>query len=425
MHTYLLDFRQDYLYTYCMFRKRNIIILSILLIWCSLSLCPVNFSDAKNPGSGRLGVWVTVFTKENVTASEENIDKLVSVCKDTGINDIYLQVYRADKAYYDSRITDRTPYENMLKKCGTDPIDLLIKKAEKNDIKVHAWLNCLSIAQNKNANVITEFGDSILVVDQHGRTPFPDKKKDGLDKYYIRENQLFLNPSNENVREYIVSIAEEVIKRYPGLDGVHLDYIRYPAAVPFIPGSRFTSHGISYGYNPDSLISFKNSTGLDVKKMKYSRENYKMWDDWRRNQVTGLVRDISRKVKTLSPRAEISCTIVPSIERTYFTTLQDWTEWLKEGYVDTIIVMNYTDDSKLMKMNSEAILLPGLKDRIQMGVGAYLLENKPDTLKEQFAIVKEVSPAGMVIFSYDDISGNADIKRSLKKTFAPISPAQE
>ncbi|MCK5451647.1 MAG: family 10 glycosylhydrolase, partial [Candidatus Omnitrophica bacterium] len=270
-------------------------------------------------------------------------------------------------------------------------------------IKVHAWINLLSIAHNKKANIIKKYGSKVLTLDQHGRTSLKGDQKDKLDKYYIRENQLFLEPGDRNVREYLTSIVKEIVTKYPKFAGIHLDYIRYPSVVPFIPGSRFSSHGISYGYTKENLKNFKEQSGIDIIKSPYSRDNYKKWDDWRRNNITKLVKKISRAVKKINPDIEVSCTIVPSPERTYLVTLQDWTKWLNEDFVDYVTVMNYTDDTKLFKLYGRSIIALAPKNKLHIGIGAYLLKDKPDILKQQFNSLHELSPAGIVFFSYDDI----------------------
>jgi len=399
-------------------RVNNFLLLCLILALALFSAGPIDAVPGNTPPTG---VWITVFSPEKVLYSKENADRMIKTCKEAGIDHIYLQIYRSDKAYYDSDIADRTAYEKMLAETGEDPLNYILAQAKKNNIKVHAWINLLSLAQNRDAGILNTLGEKVLTKDRHGRTPLRKGDKDELDKYYIRENQLFLEPGNENVRDYLVSIAGEITKKYPGFDGLHLDYVRYPSAVPFIPGSRFDSHGISYGYGDINVENFKEATGLDIKTMKPSRENYKKWDDWRRSRVTSLVREISEHVRAISPGLEISCTIVPSIERTYLVTFQDWTRWLREGLINYVVAMNYTDDTELMELNSRSILLPQLKDRIYIGVGAYLLKDKPEAVKEQMDILRNISPGGIVIFSYDDVAESKELQNVIASPALPPS----
>ncbi|MFH1837637.1 MAG: family 10 glycosylhydrolase, partial [Candidatus Omnitrophota bacterium] len=299
---------------------------------------------------------------------------------------------------------------------GCDTFSYLIKEAKKRDISVHAWINLLSIAQNEKANIVKTFGKSVLTLDQHGKTSMKDVK-DPLDKYYIREDQIFLEPGNANVRKYLSNIAGEVVKKYPGLSGLHLDYIRYPSVVPFIPGSRFTSHGLSYGYDEGNLASFKKTYGVDIISDKYSRQNFLLWDSFRRNNVTSLLRDISKKVRGINPELKISTTIMPSIERTYLTTLQDWTLWLDEGYTDYVVAMNYTDDDRLFAFYTNSIISQRDPKSIMVGVGPYLLKDMPDVLYKELGSLLKTPASGIVLFSYDDISGNANLQKFLTENF--------
>ena len=383
-------------------------------------LSPV--AEAAENVSPRLGVWITVFSPEKVLYSRANVDRLISTCKKTGIDDIYLQVYRADKAYYDSSITDRTPFDKMKAEAGEDTIPYLLKKATDAGIKVHAWLNIMSLAQNKDANILKKFGNDVLTFDQHGRPSMAlDGAKDPLTKYYILENQLFLEPGDWRVRDYVGSIAEEVIKKYPGFSGMHLDYIRYPSVVPYIPGARFTSHGISYGYNKMNLLNFTKATGLNASKMNMTREDAGEWDKWRRGQVTRLVSYIAERVRKLAPKAEISATVVPSLDKTYLVTFQNWTEWLDSGLVNSVMIMNYTDDTPLFKLNSVSSLAAGKKGSVQIGVGSYLLKDDPETLKDQLKAAGALSPSGVVLFSYDEVAGDQDLQEFLAETFGTSS----
>ncbi len=204
-----------------MFNKKTIILIVLVFCWYSLTLCPPGISDASSGEKPRLGVWITVFSPEKVLHSKENVDDLILTCKNCGINDIYIQIYRADEAYYDSSLTDRTHYEEMLAETNEDTLSYLITRARKNDLKIHAWINLLSVAQNRNANVLKKFGRTALTLDQHGRSSMQSGNKDELDKYYIRENQLFLEPGDKRVRQYLADIAEEIVRKYPGLSGLH------------------------------------------------------------------------------------------------------------------------------------------------------------------------------------------------------------
>ena len=396
---------------------KKTLLLSLVL---TLFLSPHTLTSAETPSkeqASRLGVWITVFSPEEVLYSKDNIDRLIKTCSEIGINDIYLQVYRSDKAYYDSSITDRTSFEKMLAKAGEDPITYLLDQASGNNIKIHAWVNLLSLAQNKDATVLKKLGESALTKDQHGNPSMNMDKEKSQKSLFILEDQLFLEPGDWRVRKYLSEIVDEILTKYPGFSGLHLDYVRYPATVPFIPGSRFTSNGISYGYNDLNIENFETSSSLDVNSMSPTRENFKMWDDWRRSMVTKLVGYISENARKVSPKIEISATIIPSLERTWLVTFQDWREWIDKKYVDYVIAMNYTDDVRFMELRSDALLSGKYRDKMYMGVGAYLLKKSPHALEDQITFLKRVSSPGIVIFSYDELAESKKLRDFLTKNF--------
>jgi uncharacterized lipoprotein YddW (UPF0748 family) len=388
----------------------------IFLVSIIFAASPAAGNSSPSP---KVGVWVTVFSEEKALHSKGNADKLVETCVSSGITDIFLQLYRSDKAYYDSEITDRSAFESVLVSSKEDLIPYLIEKASEKKIKVHAWLNLMSLAHNYDANILKKYGKDVLTFDQKGRPSMPEDGKDELDRYYSRENQLFLEPGDWRVREYMGEIAEEILRKYPALHGLHLDYIRYPTTTPYIPGARFTSHGISYGYNRLNMFNFKKNTGLDPSTMNMNRKNALAWDKWRRDQVTKLAGYISEKAREISPKIEISAAIVPSTEKTYFSTFQGWTKWIEKKIVDFVVAMNYTDDPELFKLYSSSLMMKGFEENVRIGVGAYLMKNDPEGVKHQLEYLKKLSPGGIVIFSYDDIARNRELKDTLRSLFNP------
>ncbi|HNX90472.1 MAG TPA: family 10 glycosylhydrolase [Candidatus Omnitrophota bacterium] len=378
-----------------------------------LSLCLV-VSFILAPGASasqkRLGVWVSVFTPEKVMYSKQNTDKLIQFCTKCGINEIYIQVYRADKAYYNSSLTDKYGYSQMTKSMGTDPLQYLISRAKASNIRVYGWLNVFCIADNTNANIIKLYGTGILTKDQKGRLPYYEKDaSDALDKYYIREKQSFLEPGDPRVRKYIVSIVKEIATKYPDLAGLHLDYVRYPYVIPFGLGSIFDTHTLSYGFTPANLENFAKTTGIPAKHVYADRSTCKKWDEWRRDQVTRMVHEISNAAKTISPSYEISCTIAPSIERTYTVTFQDWTTWLQKGYADYVMVMNYTEEPAFSELRAKSMLLPGINKQVCFGIGAHLLKSSPGIFEKEFDDIDGLSCRGAAIFSYDDLITNKEL----------------
>lgn len=383
--------------------KKNILVL--LLVCCLFSLSPVfaqSKEEAAKKGPAR-GIWVSVFSSKKVLYAKDGVNNLIAQCKKAKIDEIYLQFFQSGNAYYDSRICDRTKYDEMVKVSGMDSLDLLLREAQGNNIKVFAWVNVLSLGKNEKADILKKYGSSILTLDQYQRGSKTESNTE-LDKYYLREDQIFLEPGDPRIEEYILTVVNEIINRYPLISGVHLDYIRYPSPVPFVPGSRFKKFGLTYGYGPKNVERFKDKTGLNPLDTLNNEDEYLAWDNWKRQQVTDLVRKISNLVKIKSADLAVSCAVIPLTERAYTNAFQDWSGWLEEGIVDYVVLMSYTKDNQFAKEIVKSSQGHRGKGKIYIGIGLFLMKNNPDLFFNQYRMISDLAPDGIVFFSIDDLT---------------------
>lgn len=356
---------------------------------------------AKDKSNIVKGTWVTCFSEKKVLYSKKSAIELIKYCKKSGISEIYLQLYRGGKSYYDTKINDRISYEGILKIAGTDTIDVILKEARRCNIKVFAWINVLSVGKTRKVDIVEKFGEDILTKDQYLRSPMRTEDINESDKYYLRDEQLFLEPGDPRVTEYMISIIDEIITRYPDLSGAHLDYVRYPYPVPFIPRSSFNKFGLTYGYAKENINRFKEKTGLDPLSMNDGNENSLLWDDWKREQVTNLVDKLAKAIKNKSPGKLISCAVLPSADTAFSVAFQDWPKWLENGTVDYVVLMNYTKNNQLAKEITRSALAQRGEGKVYIGIGNFLMKNYPQLLSEQEKIVESLNPDGIAYFSYD------------------------
>ncbi len=368
-----------------------------IIIFFSLS----SFAYGKDKNIPAKATWVTCFSDKKVLYSKESAFELIKFCRKKGLNEVYLQFYRNGQAYYDTKLGDRSKYEAMLKASGADAIDYLLKEAKRCDIKVFAWVNVLCVGKNKNADIIKKFGNSILTRDQYSRVSMRTEDINESDKYYLRDEQLFLEPGDPRVSEYMAAIIDEIITRYPDLSGAHLDYVRYPYPVPFLPRSSFNKYGLTYGYGEENVKAFMEKTGLDPLAMENDNENSLIWDDWKRNQVTNLVDKLAKSIKNKYPGMLVSCAVLPSADTAFSASFQDWPGWLENGIVDYVVLMNYTKNNQLTKEITRSALAHRGKARVYIGIGNFLMKDDPQILSEQEKIIESLNPDGIVYYSYD------------------------
>jgi uncharacterized lipoprotein YddW (UPF0748 family) len=85
----------------------------------------------------------------------------------------------------------------------------------------------------------------------------------------------------------------------------------------------------------------KDSHELDLADWK--RRMVK-WAEFRKSGVTELVRDVYRRAKTLKPEAQVSAAVFSTLESAD-AVYQDWPRWLREGTIDYVVPMAYTQDT--------------------------------------------------------------------------------
>ena len=358
------------------------------------------------------GVWVSCVSEKDVLGSTVQIQELVSFARKAGLTTLFVQVYRADKAWFNSDTADASPYRKNRASAGKDTFQVLLDEAHAQGLEVHAWINTLTLSLNEQAPLLQRLGPDILTQDQRGRTAFRGREQDPLDRYYGRENQLFLEPGDDRVLDHLVKVVRELAGRYPSLDGIHFDYIRYPAEPPYIPGSRFNPVGLSYGYGPRNVERFRQATGLDPHKVDWKVDESLAWDNWKRDQVTGLIRNLAAEARKAHPGIQISCAAMAAFDRAYSAACQDWGRWAREGIVDFVVLMSYSPDSRFVEQTARAAAgLTGSSDKVSIGLGAYLMEKNPARLKEQIQLGRSLKVRGLVLFDYTAIA--SDPLRSL------------
>ena len=355
----------------------------------------------KDKGAPVKATWVTCFSAKKVLYSKESAIELIKFCKKKDLSEVYLQFYRSGEAYYDTKLGTRSKYEAMLKASGTDAIDCLLKEAKRCNVKVFAWINVLCVGKNKNADIIKKFGNSILTRDQYQRVSMRTEDVNESDKYYLRDDQLFLEPGDLRVSEYTASMIDEIITRYPDLSGLHFDYVRYPYPVPFLPRSSFNKYGLTYGYGEENVKRFKEKTGMDSLSMPDNNENSLIWDDWKRDQVTALVDKLTKNIKNKYPEMLVSCAVLPSPDTAFSASFQDWPGWLENGIIDYVVLMNYTKNNQLAKEITRSALAHRGRGRVYIGIGNFLMEKDPQILSEQERLIESLNPDGIAFYSYD------------------------
>jgi uncharacterized lipoprotein YddW (UPF0748 family) len=349
----------------------------------------VTLTTAGPPGPDEFrALWVDAY--HDGIKSQSQIDELVETAQAGSFNALVVQVRRRGDTYYPSAIDPWAPDATP----GFDALAYLIQRAHAAGIEVHAWATTLAI-----------WGGSTLPSDPEHTFITHGCREDGASpecresrEYWLMisdsgdepaANVYYLDPGHPDVVDYTVAIYTELAANY-NLDGLHLDYVRYPAQ--------------TWGYNPTSLSRFRAQTGRDDTPQPADAE----WLQWRRDQVTALVRKIYLTVTAIKPRLRISGALstsggAPTTEATWYSStpyahhLQDWRSWLEEGILDLGIPMTYKREYVPEQKSDFDGWIDFEKDHqyergVSIGTALYL-NSVPDSLS-QWTRARQPSTAG-------------------------------
>lgn len=332
-------------------------------------------------------VWVTRFDYKTA----DDVSNMIENCADAGFNTILFQVRGNGTAFYDSNLE---PWAIELggKDPGFDPLKVACDLAHERDVELHAYVNVIPAWRGttppENPEQLYNKHPEWFWYDQNG-------DRQALSSFYVS-----LNPCLPEVREYIVAVFEDLSSRYD-IDGLHLDYIRFPNEPPAIP----RGSGLDYPRDAATLALYKEATGLAPD------DDPGAWNQWRTDQVTQLVADIHAMLRRVRPRAVLSAS-VGSVRENALRHFQDGRRWMEDGVLDAAILMNYTDDPKVFEQRIE----PWIADAPPVPVVPGLWfgrhpdkspEQAAETVKEQIEIAR-ARTGNFCVFAYASMFGSAD-----------------
>ena len=325
-----------------------------------------NLSHLSDETEGR-GLW----NHSGLGAYPGDWERSIKELAAAGINMILPNMAWGGVAHYNSKVL---PQSNKFKQYG-DQIAQCVEASRKHNMEVHVW----KITWNLEG-APKEFVENLQ---KEGRTQVSDKG-DTLN---------WLCPSHpENVKLELETITE-IVRNYD-VDGIHLDYIRYPGSHACFCEeckNRFTlaTRQVIKDF-PSSVLPKTGKYGQD-------------YINWRAQQITRLVRLIHKRAKAIKPDIKISTAVFGGYPSCVTSIGQDWIAWAKAGYVDFVCPMNYTEDTKYFTDLLENQLARMPKDvSIYPGIGATASNSllTPDAVVGQIHLVRFLGASGWTIFDY-------------------------
>lgn len=276
--------------------------------------------------------WVDAFHDGFKTPAQ--VEELLRAVRAANLNAVVVQVRRRGDAYYNRSSEPRAEDPDLAP--GFDALQALIEAAHRFDppIEVHAWLATFPVWRGRDGAP----RDPAHVFNAHGRDAA------GRDDWLARNvsgaafdgSNYSLDPGHPDALRYTVDVYLNVVRNYD-VDGIHLDYVRYADR--------------DWGYNPTSLERFRAQTGF----RGTPEPTDPAWAQWRRDQVTALVRQVYLRAIALKPHVKVSAALIAwgdaparpadwARSAAFARTYQDWRAWLEEGILDLGVPMAYFEE---------------------------------------------------------------------------------
>lgn len=291
---------------------KKFFLFTLLCVITITTQAQTNLSDyltKRMPKRETRAVWLTTLANldwpKNYARSEESIklqkQELIDILdkyQKANINTVLLQarvraatIYPSDIEPWDQCITG---VEGRAPGYGYDPLGFAVEECHKRGMEIQAWIATIPVGAKNSLGCRTLM-----------------KKGFRIRNFSTGS---YLDPADPGVAPYLASICGEIVRKYD-VDGINLDYIRYPDGWP--------------------------------------RPSYRDGDtpDQRRSNITAIVRAIHDEVKAIKPWVKMSCSPIgkhADLSRyssknfnAHDRVSQEAQEWMRLGLMDQLYPMQY------------------------------------------------------------------------------------
>ncbi|MFW6724414.1 glycoside hydrolase family 10 protein [Streptomyces sp. MAR4 CNY-716] len=332
------------------------------------------------------GVWVrpTETTPAEIRATLDRIEH-------AGFNMVFLEtvwqgytIFPSDAARA-AGITDQRPSMK-----GFDPLQVWIEEAHRRGIELHAWVHTFFVGSDSAEGpgpVLSAHPEWAAVEreDVGADEPRPSRMEPG---YY------FVDPAMPEPRAYITSVFEELLTDY-AVDGVHLDYIRYPVSLPY---------DASFSYSDYSRTAFEEEHDVDPYTLKEGDPAWETWNSWREGNITTFVQGVREMQQRVRPDAPLSAAVFADPVDGLKKKFQNWGAWVDAGYLDFLTGMSFGTSPGSVAADTKV-----MRERVG-DVNLYTATYGPfhsspsSVIGDQLQAVKDADSDGTALFAYNQLT---------------------
>ncbi len=336
---------------------------------------------SENVQAQKIAAWVVRFDID----SREKVTTICSQAHQEHFDRLLVQVRGRADAYYQSDLVPRA--EGL--EPDFDPLAEVLARCE--NVEIDAWLNVYYLWT----------GDTLPVDARHPALKRPWLLKDHqgrrVDTYNAVEQSqrwiegVYADPASEGYRRYFTAAVVELVRNYP-VQGIHLDFVRYPGSFFGAAGGLAQGFADAYGLAvtelPEQLTRQDFSAWLNGSLPPEQRRRITarlIWDYQRAAEVSKLVAMVRAALLEERPGIRLSASVFPDPVEAFLDKGQDWPGWLSSGIVDELFVMNYFGDKlRVQALYDEAVQVVGGSEKLWLGLGSYI--KSPEDIGEEMTL---------------------------------------
>lgn len=282
-------------------------VIPLILILCfafsSCSLPQNNTQPVVQKNEYRKAVWIAYYELSEFTKDKseyefkQKINDEFSKLSSYGFNTVTAQIRPCADAFYLSEYFPSSVYFN-----GTqggemlyDPLKIMCSVAQKHKLNIEAWINPYRVSQDDDYTKLSP--DNFAI------------KNKKITK--VVDGKIYFNPAYDKVTDLIVNGVKEIVENY-NISAIHFDDYFYPT----------------------------QSKNFDKKEYKKYGGDLSL-TDWRRQNVTNMVKRVYETIKAVNKNIEFGISPASNIENDKNSLYADIETWVKNRYVDYICPQVY------------------------------------------------------------------------------------
>ena len=347
----------------------------------AFGLLTLNLFDlaCKKNQTRKLKNWAWITT--DLETSNSDWQRKFATMRESGIDAILPEIFNSRRAYFASR---HLPV-------GGEWLERILPLAKAEGLEVHAWMWSMPC----NIPEIQQKHPEWFNVNGNGES--------SLDKPAYVDYYKFLCPSREDVQEFIQKRVKE-LAAYDDLDGIHLDYIRYPDVI--IAEALQPKYGVvqdreypeyDYCYCEVCREKFKVQTGIDPLELEEPSKN----TDWRQFRYDSITNLVNTQLVPIAKK--FNKTITAAVFPNWEAVRQQWKTWNLDAFLPMLYHNFYNGDINWIKAQTEKGVKM-LASRAPLYSGLLVPQLSPDEFTRAIKASLDAGAEGVALFHGDAVS---------------------